>query len=186
MIWKLGFKKYLYFHLRQTPITKEALAAMQDLAEPQGTEQGSPNAECSATPATDTAQQQSREKLGSAGRKAETRQAREQKTLQASRALTSQWTSTSSILEFEPHCKSTFRSTMMTVHQNCSPKGVSNYTLSCLISPRVGVREFHPKLSCSLCSRLSRQNNSRGKLSPEISPLSVFNLEHSSHSHTYL
>lgn len=62
---------YLYFRLRQTPITKEALAAMQDLAEPQGTEQGSPNAECSATPATDTAQQQSREKLGSAGRKAE-------------------------------------------------------------------------------------------------------------------
>lgn len=72
------------------------------------------------------------------------------------------------------------------VHQNCNPKGVSNYTLSCLISPRVGVREFHPKLSCSLCSRLSRQNNSRGKLSPEISPLSAFNLEHSNHSHTYL
>lgn len=73
------------------------------------------------------------------------------------------------------------------VHQNCNPKAVSNYTLlPCCISPRVGVRQFHPKLSHSLCSRLSRQNNSRRKLSPEISPLSAFDLEHTSHSHTYL
>lgn len=46
----------------------------------------------------------------------------EQKTLQASRALTSQWMCTSSILELDPHCKSTFRSTTMKGASKLQPK----------------------------------------------------------------
>lgn len=67
--------------------------------------------------------------------------------------------------------------------QNSNSKVASNYTLLNFMSPKVSAKQFHPKLLCSLCIRLSRQNNSHGKLSPEVSPLSPCRLEQYSLTH---
>lgn len=102
---------------------------MWDLAEPQGTEQGSPNAKCSATPATGTEHNSRAERNWGVQAKRQRQEkpesgnsVRAKKTLQASRALTSQWMCTSSRLELDPHCKSTFRSTTMKGASKLQPK----------------------------------------------------------------